>query len=168
MLASHDALPNQGQVQYLAFACWAASWIPHALLATIVASATASTVKTPPVTAPPTAPRAPTFRAHFARANATAPPAAYVRKTGTVVQMLPVGASSAGSGSTAQPEAVRYLKTDRRAQHVYIVHTGPDAASAKAFLSRQDRPAPLHYIIVETPEGVWGRDIDGGAITEFR
>jgi hypothetical protein len=41
------------------------------------------------------------------------------------------------------------------------MHTGPDAASAKAFLKRSPVTTPLQYVIVETPEGSYGRDIDG-------
>jgi len=43
----------------------------------------------------------------------------------------------------------------------YEVYRGPDAATAKDFLSEKPVKKPHYYIIVETPEGNYGRDIDG-------
>jgi len=43
----------------------------------------------------------------------------------------------------------------------YRVYKGPDAASAKAFLELNPVNKPMYYIIVETPEGNYGRDIEG-------
>jgi len=47
------------------------------------------------------------------------------------------------------------------ATFVYRVHTAPDAASAKAFLEKNPVPAKLFYLIVETPEGNYCRDVNG-------
>lgn len=43
----------------------------------------------------------------------------------------------------------------------YRTYKAPDASSAKAFLKENPVNTPLYYIIVETPEGNYGRDIDG-------
>ena len=43
----------------------------------------------------------------------------------------------------------------------YRIYKGPDAASAKAFLEVNPVNKPMFYIIVETPEGNYGRDIEG-------
>jgi hypothetical protein len=44
---------------------------------------------------------------------------------------------------------------------VYEVHRGPDAASAREFLAGKQVSKPHHYVIVETPQGNYGRDKDG-------
>lgn len=44
---------------------------------------------------------------------------------------------------------------------IYRIHKAPDAVSAKAFLERNPVTQRLVYLIVETPEGNYCRDIDG-------
>lgn len=43
----------------------------------------------------------------------------------------------------------------------YRIYKAADAASAKEFLKENPVNRPTYYVIVETPEGNWGRDIDG-------
>lgn len=43
----------------------------------------------------------------------------------------------------------------------YEVYTGPDKASAMAFLKTRPVTQSLYYIVVDTPEGSFGRDING-------
>jgi len=43
----------------------------------------------------------------------------------------------------------------------YRIYTAQNEASAKAFLKENRVNKLFHYIIVETPEGDWGCDIDG-------
>ncbi len=43
----------------------------------------------------------------------------------------------------------------------YRIHEAPDAETAKAFLLKTDVSEPLCYVIVETPDGNYGRDIQG-------
>jgi len=45
--------------------------------------------------------------------------------------------------------------------NTYEIYKGPDAATAKAFLETKKVTKSLYYIIVETPEGNYGRDIEG-------
>lgn len=43
----------------------------------------------------------------------------------------------------------------------YRIHRASNAATAKQFLKNHPVNKPLLYIIVETPEGIYGRDIQG-------
>lgn len=65
----------------------------------------------------------------------------------------------------SQPGKVAFVREDRKQQHgatmTYRIHKGPDAASAKAFLQENPVTKKLYYIVVETPEGSYCRDIDG-------
>lgn len=45
--------------------------------------------------------------------------------------------------------------------YTYHIYKAPDEASAKAFLQENPVNRVHYYVIVETPEGNWGRDIDG-------
>jgi hypothetical protein len=44
---------------------------------------------------------------------------------------------------------------------VYAIYSGPDEASAMAFLERQKVDKNYYYIVVETPDGNFCRDIEG-------
>lgn len=44
---------------------------------------------------------------------------------------------------------------------IYVVYTGPNKCMADIFLDMQLVVEPLVYVIVETPEGNFGKDIDG-------
>jgi len=66
------------------------------------------------------------------------------------------------AAAPAKPEFVREeRKRNMEVTMVYRIYRAPDAASAKAFLSGQPEPQQYHYIVVETPEGNYGRDIQG-------
>ncbi|MDR1381164.1 MAG: DUF805 domain-containing protein [Tannerella sp.] len=56
---------------------------------------------------------------------------------------------------------VTFVREDREANSVWAVYKGPSKADAMAFLSRQQIVRPLYYVVVETPEGNFGRDKDG-------
>ena len=60
-----------------------------------------------------------------------------------------------------EPEKVRFLRSVTNAPFTYHRYSAPDAASAKAFLASQSPPPALTYIVIETPEGEFGRDIKG-------
>jgi len=45
--------------------------------------------------------------------------------------------------------------------NTYEIYKVPDAATAKAFLETKKVTKSLYYIIVDTPEGNYGRDIEG-------
>ncbi|MBN2858382.1 MAG: hypothetical protein JXN63_08270 [Candidatus Delongbacteria bacterium] len=63
------------------------------------------------------------------------------------------------------PELVKFVKEQTRVKmghtFIYRMHKGPDAASAVAFLEKNPVQENMLYIIVETPEGNYGRDIQG-------
>ena len=44
---------------------------------------------------------------------------------------------------------------------IYRIYSSPDAASAKAFLDKNPVNQALLYLIVETPEGNYCRDVQG-------
>ena len=43
----------------------------------------------------------------------------------------------------------------------YEVYKGHTAQEAREFLATKTVDQPLYYIVVETPEGNWGKDIQG-------
>jgi hypothetical protein len=65
----------------------------------------------------------------------------------------------------ASPDKVKYIREDRKDIHgqtmTYRIHRAPDTASAKAFLEKNPVSRKYYYLIVETPEGNYCRDIDG-------
>ena len=73
---------------------------------------------------------------------------------------------SALSPSEGDAASVEFVTEERKQSAlggtaIYRIYRGPDASSAKAFLDKNPVTQPLHYIIVETPEGNYGRDIEG-------
>jgi hypothetical protein len=61
---------------------------------------------------------------------------------------------------------VRFVREDRQMSMagvpcVYAIHVAPDEASAMAFLETKKVDKKLYYIVVETPNGNFCRDIDG-------
>jgi hypothetical protein len=68
----------------------------------------------------------------------------------------------------AKPEKlgkVKFVREDRQQRMgqtmIYRIHKAPDAASAKAFLEKNPVSRNFYYIVVETPEGNYCRDIQG-------
>ena len=65
----------------------------------------------------------------------------------------------------AKPSKVKFVREDRNQIHgntmIYRVHRAPDAASATAFLEQNPVTKQFYYIVVETPEGNYCRDIQG-------
>jgi hypothetical protein len=63
------------------------------------------------------------------------------------------------------PGRVKFVREDRQqkmgATFVYRIHTAPDAAAARAFLEKHPVLAKLTYLVVETPEGNYCRDVNG-------
>lgn len=68
--------------------------------------------------------------------------------------------SPAAGGNAA---LVRYAKTIKGNDGIstYEIYSGPDKASAFAFLSEKNVSRRYYYIIVDTPEGSFGRDCIG-------
>ncbi|MDD3043882.1 MAG: hypothetical protein PHF33_00280 [Candidatus Delongbacteria bacterium] len=64
-----------------------------------------------------------------------------------------------------RPELVKFIKEENQVRsghtHKLRIHKGPDAASAIAFLEQNPVEDNMLYIVVETPEGNYGRNIQG-------
>ncbi|MBA7687180.1 hypothetical protein ES703_95640 [subsurface metagenome] len=74
-------------------------------------------------------------------------------------------ATAAVKVKAAQLGKVKFVREDHSQRMgttmIYRVHKGPDAASAKAFLEQNPVTKQFYYIVVETPEGNYCRDIQG-------
>ena len=65
-----------------------------------------------------------------------------------------------------QPGKVVFVREDRQqgkfgATLIYRIYKGPDAISAQAFLKQNPVTRQFYYLVVETPEGNYCRDIQG-------
>ena len=56
---------------------------------------------------------------------------------------------------------VVYLREDRDNGNTWVVYKAPSKAVAMSFLSKNTIDRPSYYVIVETPEGNFGKDIHG-------
>jgi hypothetical protein len=56
---------------------------------------------------------------------------------------------------------VEFLREDRDNDNIWVVYQASSKVDAIAFLSKQVVDKPSFYIVVETPEGNFGRDKDG-------
>ncbi|MDR1525282.1 MAG: DUF805 domain-containing protein [Tannerella sp.] len=74
------------------------------------------------------------------------------RKTSLAASNQPV-AGNAGN--------VTFVREDKDSTAVWVVYKAPCKADAIAFLSRQQIVRSLYYVVVETPDGNFGRDKDG-------
>ena len=54
-----------------------------------------------------------------------------------------------------------YVRTDVNGPNTYVIHKAPSKLAALDFLKNTSVTKSLYYVIVETPEGNWGKDIDG-------
>jgi hypothetical protein len=57
--------------------------------------------------------------------------------------------------------SVQYTKTEDRRGYTYEIYKAPNREQALAFLKSKVVTQPLYYIEVETPEGTFGRDLNG-------
>jgi len=74
----------------------------------------------------------------------------------------PAASTPAAQTAVAKPEKVQFQREQREPDGtVYRIHQGPDAVSARAWLQQQLVTQALCYLVVETPEGNYGRDKDG-------
>ena len=77
----------------------------------------------------------------------------------------PASRAAVPKAQPARPGKAVFVREDRRQQMgttmTYRVHKGPDGASAKALLEAHPVNRQFCYIVVETPEGNYCRDIQG-------
>jgi hypothetical protein len=74
-------------------------------------------------------------------------------------------AETSTTPTAANPATVTFVEQHQRELNgqilTYMVYKAPDAASAKEFLAGQEVKERFKYLMVDTPEGRFGRDIDG-------
>lgn len=56
---------------------------------------------------------------------------------------------------------VKYIRTNVQGPNTYEVHEAPSKEVALEFLKNKTVTKGRYYVIVETPEGNWGKDING-------
>jgi hypothetical protein len=56
---------------------------------------------------------------------------------------------------------VKFLRKHTKGKSTYEVHQGDTADAARQFLLKKQMTAPCYYVVVETPEGNWGLDVNG-------
>ena len=69
--------------------------------------------------------------------------------------------TQAPPSATGLTGSVVFVREDREANKVWRIYKAPSKADAVAFLSRQPVNRPLYYVVVETREGNFGKDIEG-------
>jgi hypothetical protein len=87
-----------------------------------------------------------------------------LEKAGGVLkgERVPVKDSPSGSQPIHKPIGkATYIRTDRKGQNTYEIYKAPSKTVALDFLKGKSVTKSFYYLIVETPEGNWGRDIDG-------
>ena len=71
----------------------------------------------------------------------------------------------AAKPSKGDKDKVKYIREDRQVQMgqtmTYRIYSGPNEASAKAFLQENPVDQQFYFLVVETPEGNYCRDIQG-------
>jgi HEAT repeat protein len=63
--------------------------------------------------------------------------------------------------AVAPGERPKHVGDVRKGDQSYRQYVAGDAGSARAFLAKRKPDYELEYITVETPEGIWGKDIEG-------
>ena len=71
------------------------------------------------------------------------------------------GRKTSGGGGEPAAAGPKFVSKDRKGDSTYEVYKGTDAESARAFLLGRRVDKPQYYVIVETPEGNWGMDVEG-------
>ena len=70
------------------------------------------------------------------------------------------GKENAADIETAE-EGVQFVNMTISPDGTYEIYQAPTAADARCFLERKVILQKYTFIVVETPEGKWGKDIDG-------
>jgi len=64
-------------------------------------------------------------------------------------------------GKSSKVPKPKFLRKENQGKNTYELYKGKDAESARQFLETKKANQQLYYIVVETPEGNWGVDIQG-------
>ncbi|MDR0725205.1 MAG: hypothetical protein LBF59_04255 [Prevotellaceae bacterium] len=62
---------------------------------------------------------------------------------------------------------IRSFGKEVKGKYTYEYYGAKSAKDARQFLSSCEVTQPLYYVQVETPEGVWGKDIEGLFLAEL-
>ena len=62
---------------------------------------------------------------------------------------------------TNRKSNVVYIREDKDNNNIWVIYKAPSKTDAMSFLSKQTITQPCYYVVVETPEGNFGRDKDG-------
>jgi hypothetical protein len=73
----------------------------------------------------------------------------------------PVEGSNSKKDTKVPISKPKYVRTDTNGVNTYEVYKAASKESALEFLKEKTVKKQLYYVIVETPEGNWGKDIDG-------
>ena len=65
------------------------------------------------------------------------------------------------SGTDGNARNAVFVREDRNSMGTYLTYRAPSKADAMAFLSTQRITLPSYYVVVETPDGNYGKDIQG-------
>jgi hypothetical protein len=63
---------------------------------------------------------------------------------------------------------LRFVEIKQNAGGIYQTLAGEDAERAKAFLRNETVERERYYLVVETPDGNWGADVDGLFLENLR
>jgi phage FluMu protein Com len=64
-------------------------------------------------------------------------------------------------GNPPRTSTPKFLRKEQHGKNTYELYQGWDAESARQFLLTKQVDKQFYYIVVETPEGNWGMDIQG-------
>jgi hypothetical protein len=64
-------------------------------------------------------------------------------------------------GNPAKTQTPKFLRKEQGGKNTYEIFQSRDAESARQFLLTKQVDRQFYYIVVETPEGNWGMDIQG-------
>ncbi len=91
---------------------------------------------------------------------------AFLKHGGTIKnEEVPEAGEQGESKVAAVDGGVAFVREERKVSSfgtmTYRIYSAPGAETAKQFLKENPVTRPLHYLVVETPEGNYGRDQDG-------
>ena len=74
---------------------------------------------------------------------------------------IPISEQKTELNSANHSTRVVFVREDRTDLGTFLTYKGPSKSDAMAFLSEQSITQPSYYIVVETPDGNFGKDIQG-------
>jgi len=97
----------------------------------------------------------------FAIATHNKPQKALVDRSVMQTSVEPDAPTQEKATNAGSSKEVAFMREDRDTDNVWSIHQASCKADAMAFLSSHPVDRPHFYLIVETPEGNFGRDLHG-------